>query len=157
MYNNLPQNNKLSINKLSAVFNNTVASYKFYWFITLLQLFIERGNRVIPMKDILVRMICNAWYPVNYFKLSFGFSDKLNTNISIIREVLDLPIDISQDDLFIKLQNTSNKHVNKLIMHFQQLVPYRFLSPWIRGTKNEIIQRSLLFENNCLYRFINDD
>ncbi|MCD4745028.1 MAG: HNH endonuclease, partial [Bacteroidales bacterium] len=46
--------------------------------------------------------------------------------------------------------------VNMLILHFEQLVPYRFLSPWIKGTKNEIIKRSQYFENNCLYRFNND-
>ena len=66
----LPQNRNILTNKLSSVFNNTTASYKFYWFISLLQLFAERGDRKIPIKDILVRMICNAWYPINYFKIS---------------------------------------------------------------------------------------
>ncbi len=154
--NSLPLNRRLSVTKLSSVFNNTVASYKFYWFISLLQLFTERNNKSIPIKDILIKMICNAWYPINFFKLSFGFSDKLNTNISIIRSILNIPIDISKEELFVKLQCTSDKQVNRLIIHFEQLVPYRFLSPWIKGTKNEIIQRSQFFENNCLYRFNND-
>ena len=70
--NSLPQNSRLSINKLSSVFNNTVASYKFYLFISLLQLFTEQNNRIIPIKDILIKMICNAWYPINYFKLSLN-------------------------------------------------------------------------------------
>ena len=37
----IPLNNKLSIGELTQVFNNTAASYKYYWFLSLLQLFIK--------------------------------------------------------------------------------------------------------------------
>lgn len=152
MNNLLPSNSNLTIGKLSSVFNNTAASYKFYWFISLLQLFTTKQKGRILIKDILVKMICNAWYPINYFKLSFGFSDKLNDNIFNIKNRLGLKIDISLNELFEILSNTNNQEINRLIMHFDQLVPYRFLSPWISGAKREVIFLSQTFTNNCLYR-----
>ena len=148
---NLPENINTTSNKLSSVFNNTTASYKFYWFISLLQLFVERGDRNIPIKDILVRMICNAWYPINYFKLNFGFSDKLDQNIDTIQSILNIPMDISLSDLYEILQNSTNPLVNNLILHFDQHVPFRFLSPWINGSKRDVVEQSQYFKNNCLY------
>jgi len=82
MQNLLPSNNKLSISKLTQVFNSTSASYKYYWFISLLQLSTKnRTNEKIEVRDILIQMICNAWYPVNYFKLSYGYSDQLQKTL----------------------------------------------------------------------------
>ncbi len=72
----LPRHHKLPVNHLAAVFNKTTATYKFYWFMSLLELLVERGNTRIPIRDILIRMICNSWYPVNYFKVSFAIFDK---------------------------------------------------------------------------------
>lgn len=39
----LPLNNKVAVAKLSAVFNSTSASYKFYWFLATLESF-EDGD-----------------------------------------------------------------------------------------------------------------
>ena len=147
----LPQNSNIQTNKLSSVFNNTTASYKFYWFISLLQLFAERGDRHIPIRDILVRMICNAWYPINYFKLNFGYSDKLDQNIDTIQSVLNIPIDVSLSDLYDILQTSTDPFVNSLILHFDQHVPFRFLSPWIKGSKREVVEQSQFFKDDCLY------
>ena len=152
MGSRIPENKDLSTNKLSSVFNNTAASYKFYWFISLIQLFSDRRENTIPVRDILIKMICNAWYPINYFMLNFGYSDKLNENIFLIQKLLKVPIDSSTDNLYKLLQNTENPSVNKLIFHFEQLVPYRFLSPWIKGSKTEVIRKSQNFTGNCLYR-----
>lgn len=151
MIYNVPENSKLPTDKLSAVFNNTSASYKFYWFISLLQILVETGDRKISIKSILIRMICNAWYPINYYKLNFGFSDKLNENIFIIQQYLDIPIDISFDELYNILKSSTDPTVVRLIFHFDQHVPFRFLSPWIRGTRSEVVEESQAYADNCLY------
>src|SRR5450759_464737 len=67
----LPIRNGLQINLLSACFNNTSATYKYYWFLSILQS-IEDGKIRIQKKDLFARMISNAWYTVNYFHISFG-------------------------------------------------------------------------------------
>ncbi len=155
----LPSNNKLSISKLTQVFNSTSASYKFYWFISFLQLFAKNKDvERINVRDILIQMICNAWYPVVYFKLSFGYSDQLQKNIGKIQKALEIPHDILLDKLFILLKTNKDKTVNRLITHFNQQVPYRFLSPWIEYRNNrDVINRSQQFENNCIYSLLNDN
>ncbi len=80
----IPHDHLLTTDKLSTVFTNIAASYKFYWFISIIQL-VTSGKNKIPIRDILIKMICNAWYPVTYFKLNFGYSDKLSENINKIK------------------------------------------------------------------------
>ncbi len=115
----------------------------------------ERGNTRIPIRDILIRMICNSWYSVNYFKVSFGFFDMLEKNIREIMKVTEAGRDIPKLDLFELLLNSENKNVNSLINHFDKQVPYRFLSPWFPSKSNrDIIELSGQFTNDCLYRII---
>ena len=155
----LPSNNKLSISELTQVFNSKSASYKFYWFISFLQLFVKNRNiEKIDVRDILIQMICNAWYPVVYFKLSFGYSDQLQQNIKEIQKALNISQDISLEKLFVLLKRNEDKIINRLITHFNQQVPYRFLSPWIKWESNrDVIKRSQQFENNCIYSLLNDN
>jgi hypothetical protein len=155
----LPSNNNLSISRLTQIFNITAASYKFYWFISFLQLFAKNKNvKRIDVRDILIQMICNAWYPVVFFKLSFGYSDQLQKNITKIRKKLNISQDISLDELFVLLKKNEDKTVNGLITHFNQQVPYRFLSPWIEYINNrDVIKRSQQLENNCIYSLLNDN
>jgi 5-methylcytosine-specific restriction endonuclease McrA len=151
----LPRHHKLPVNHLAAVFNKTTATYKFYWFISLLELMVERGNTRIPIRDILIRMICNSWYPVNYFKVSFGFFDMLAKNIQEIMQITDAGRDIPKLDLFELLLTSDNRTLNSLINHFDRQVPYRFLSPWFPSKSNkDIVELSSHFSNDCLYRII---
>lgn len=59
----LPCNPSLPINLLSSCFNNTSATYKFYWFISLIEE-VEKGNYQINKQDLFAGMIANAWYTV---------------------------------------------------------------------------------------------
>jgi 5-methylcytosine-specific restriction endonuclease McrA len=153
----LPIDKNISIRELSQVFKSTAATYKFYWFLSILHFFDKENKKRIEVKDILIQMIVFAWYPVNYFKLSFGYSDNLHTNIKKLREKLALPVDISAQELFTKLKNNEDREINQLITHFSLNVPYRFLSPWIQFNRNrETIQKSQAFQNNCIYS-ISDD
>ena len=151
----IPTNNNLPVSLLAGVFNKTTATYKFYWFISLLEILIERQQSTIPKRTILARMICNSWYPIHYFKISFGYFDMLSKNSQEIQRLLDLPIDINKDELFELLLNTNDRRINSLINHFDKQVPYRFLSPWFPQKSNaQIVQLSNSFEDNCLYRII---
>ncbi len=40
----LPQNTKLSISAMSQVFNNTTATYKFYWFVALIDIVVKETS-----------------------------------------------------------------------------------------------------------------
>lgn len=87
----LHSNNNIPINLLAACFNDTSATYKFYWFLSILEE-IEKRNYHIKKHDLFTGMIANSWYTINYFKLSFGKQDRLERAVQqiIITERLSI-------------------------------------------------------------------
>lgn len=68
----IPQSHILTTRYLNRVFDKTVATYKYYWLLGILDLFVKQGKTRMNVWEIMVTMVANAWYPVNYFRLSFG-------------------------------------------------------------------------------------
>lgn len=145
--------------RLSQVYKNTVATYKFYWFISIVELFCLQEKRKIDFGEIIIRMIANAWYPIHYFRLSFGRSDSLYQAIISIHNITGLPIDSNKEEIHCKLLNEfSNPEIIKCLRVFSLNVPYRFLSPWIGYTNDiDVILRSQTYENNCPYEILIDE
>jgi hypothetical protein len=150
----LPCDNEVPVHLLASVFNRTTATYKFYWFLSILESLLDEPEiKVIPIRWLLSRMISNAWYPVHYFRISFGLSDRLRQHTVQIRDYTGIPIDAGKTEIFQRLRDSKNKRIEHLIMHFNKCVPYRFLSPWFPGANDkEVIQYSASFQNCCLYR-----
>lgn len=73
----LPQNNKLPISNLAGIFSNTTAAYKFYWFVALLDIVVKERKARISFWEIIAGMVAESWYPIHYFKHSFGKLDSL--------------------------------------------------------------------------------
>lgn len=73
----IPQSDILSTNRLGNIFSNTTATYKFFWFVSIMQIHAKSDNPRISVWDIVIRMVANAWYPIHYFRLSFEKSDSL--------------------------------------------------------------------------------
>jgi hypothetical protein len=90
----IPESNLIDVAKLNTVFNNTTATYKYYWFLAIL----EASNfedRIIK-KRIFAGMVANAWYTVQYFQLKFGPHDLLHDAIKTIQNYFgenNIPID----------------------------------------------------------------
>ncbi len=70
--NELPPNNEISVGILSSIFNDTTNSYKYYWFLAILDILQTGDVNKIRINDLCGKMIESVWYPLNYFKLSFG-------------------------------------------------------------------------------------
>ena len=153
----LPQDKKLEINRLVQIYNNTVATYKYYWFVAILDIAVKEQRRQISFWKIIVGMIAEAWYPIHYFRLSFGKSDSLYNQIIELQKELNIPIDASKKDIKEQiLNNLDTPKIKSLLRVFTLNVPYRFLSPWISYTKDsDVIAQSQLFTNDCIYA-IND-
>lgn len=149
----LPHDNNIDTRILAQIFNNTVATYKFYWFVSILDLVVKDGKRKISFWEIIICIIAEAWYPIHYFRISFGKSDSLYVQIVKIQTLLDIPIDVDKEVLKRKIiANIENTEIKSLLRVFALNVPYRFLSPWIKYTSDkEVVDRSKRFENNCLY------
>lgn len=149
----LPKSQKLEISRFSQIYNNTVTTYKFYWFVSLLDIFVKTGRRQISFWEIIAGMITEAWYPIHYFRLSFGKSDSLYEQTIKLQKQLNIPIDANKTEIYSQITNNiENLEVKKLLRVFSFNVPYRFLSPWINFTSNkEVITLSQSYTNNCLY------
>ena len=97
----IPESSNLPVNRLAACFNKTSATYKFYWFISILQE-VEKGSIKIPKINLFSRMISNAWYTVNYFHVSFGKQDLIQRAVSHLKDIENIPIDQDQSTVFKK-------------------------------------------------------
>jgi hypothetical protein len=153
---NLPDNKNLTIANLAACFNNTTTPYKFYWLLSILNE-VETGNLKIYKRDLYTKMISTAWYTVNYFHVSFGYQDKLQEAIRLIKEAENLNIDAKRTEIEKVLNSTSNKSTIKQLSHFNKNVPHWFLSPWFPDkTEKEIYKLSKKDRTKCLYGLHDD-
>jgi hypothetical protein len=147
----LPTSKNLPVNKLASVFGSTVASYKFYWLIAIIEL-VEEGNIEIPKRKIFSRMISNSWFTINYFHISFGKQDNLQIAVQRILKEENLTIDEKKVKLEFCLGNSNNKETLNQLYHFDKNVPHWFLSPWFpTKSKSAIYEASVNFEADCLY------
>ncbi len=153
----LPQNNRLPIPCLAGIFSNTAATYKYYWFVAMLDILVKERKTRMSFWEIIAGMVSESWYPIHYFKLSFGKSD------SLFEQSLDI-----QQEFQISIESDKERTKKYLLEHlddtkrflkvFSINVPYRFLSPWIRYTNDEdVIKKSQSFENQCLYAIHGDE
>lgn len=150
----IPQSPILSTKYLNRVFDKTVATYKYYWFLGILDLFVKQGKIRMNVWEIMVSMVANAWYPVIYFRLSFGKSESLYDTIWALQKEYDIPVNISVRDLTDLLNNLIQRNdVRKQLNFLQMNVPFRFLRPWIDTSDDrQTVIRSQSFENGCLYK-----
>jgi 5-methylcytosine-specific restriction endonuclease McrA len=152
----VPDAPRIPVSKLAGAFKNTSASYKYFWLISLLEAIKVRGDKPsnIPLKELFAGMVAHAWYPVHYFRLSFGLQDKLGESVRAIHENFPqrYPINIKTSHLWRLLYE--DERVEKALFHFQKQVPFRFLTPWLGGKhSNRLIeQKALQFERECPYR-----
>lgn len=171
---NLPYSNNLPIKFLSSVFNNTTNSYKFYWFYAIVESVRENSDPLIPINKLLAKMISNVWYPINYFKISFGKQDRLGNIALDVKLESQLSADSKQNEVmnevFRILNNTSNIDILANLNSLIRYVPYRFLRPWftneLRGLPDYKINLKIKelaelrfhdLRNRCIYRFINEE
>jgi hypothetical protein len=154
----LPTSDDLPISKLSACFNNTTATYKFYWLLSIIES-IERRTYKISKKELFSRMVANAWFTINYYKIHFGKQDIIQDAIHQIKNIENITIEEKKEVITQKLITSSNTKTNNILSHFDKNVPHWFLSPWFPKLKSEtdsskrnrIYAQSKVFSQECIY------
>lgn len=143
---------------VAQIFDSTVATYKYYWFVSILDIAVLEQRRHISFWEIIIGMVAEAWYPIHYFRLSFGKSDSFYNQIIEIQEVLNIPIDAKKSDIKNTIrQQLNTPKVKSILRVFSLNVPYRFLSPWIKHSSNKNVEiASQSFDNNCIYAIVGD-
>ena len=164
----LPESPILPISALSSSFDEVTNSYKFYWFLAILESVRENQDRILTIDSLLARMTASVWYPVNYFRLSFGKQDQLGKVITILGEKSGLAMDsqhpIVNQTALVHLKQRDE--IGNEILSLGNFVPYRFLRPFfamtLRGAKDWEVNRRIRDLANqeftsarpCLYRFV---
>lgn len=167
---NLPNSERLDIATFSTLLDDTTNSYKFLFFLSLLDILSNRLFKVdlpISLKDLSIEMLVNAWYPHSVFRLSFGLQD-------MITETLD-SLGLSFDNLPLKIKTTeSSKTVIREVIKSKNIdnkltryVPFRLIRPFFRelsGLKDQLVNREvkklaevLFEERKPLYKFSHDN
>lgn len=149
----LPSDHSLPIHLLAACFNNTSATYKFYWLLSIIEE-VENGKTEILKHDLFAGMVSLPWYTVNYFHVSFGVQDQIQRAIRLIAETELIAVQEKRKRIKEHLSSSTNLVTAKALNYFDGEVPHRFLSPWFatsKGNKREVYLRSQAFENDCLY------
>lgn len=169
----LPEYNHLDIAKLSSVFRDTTNSYKFYWFLSILDSLRDNGENIISQKDIALRMLANVWYPLDYFKLSFGKQDSFKKVAQFISSKIAVDNRPNSQNIFEQINcRFSEKELKTLsnqIKEIYKYVPYRFVRPFFEeethANSDHLVKNQMIvlcnqyFESQphrVMYRFVGD-
>ena len=155
------QNNTLTdndIDKLWHVFDKKATTYKYFWFLSIIQLYNENKQDSISYKQILVRMISNAWRYVFNEESVFPISDQIPLYINTILPRFMLTKSSRAEEVESQiLYYYERSHLDRLLSPLLKNVPFRFLSPWIPFTTNEAVtNKSRIPETRCLYELYDD-
>lgn len=143
-----PESTDLPVNHLSAAFSDTTNSYKFYWLLAILEK-VKIGMTKINIDDLIIEMVGEVWYPINYFKLSFGRQDQFENAVKQIQQKLGYPKDIEKTELIKQLgQDKETYEISQLTHKLSRWVPQRFLRPWftneLRGMQDQFVNNAII-------------
>ena len=150
----IPQIEGLSTSAMNRVFDDTTATYKFYWLLALLDMHVKENQDEMLALKVAARMVVYAWYPIEYFNLSFGKGDSMEIIIPKVAELTGITVDDKLEDKNNVITDAvfSNRHVKSEVKKLIKNVPFWFQSPWIRTSDpKEMVLRSQSLENDCLY------
>lgn len=123
---------ELSISRLCTIFFDVSTAERFFWFISILQLCLKNKTNKIRVRQIFVRMIANAWYPIIRRNLTFGYSDPLGKITKDLHNKLQIPLDLTVDDIVDFINKRINDDVvQKSLWKLSSNIPSDFLKPWI--------------------------
>ena len=132
--------NMKNTNNIALIFNNTTNSYKFTFFIGILELLKlkEFKTAILKYEELASMMIAIAWIPHCYFKLKLGNRDQTK----IILDQISIPKKItSHNQLYQHIYK--NKFINKIDL--LEYVPHRLIRPFFfeetRGIKDSQVNK----------------
>lgn len=139
---NLPEDDGLDISRLSAVFADTTNSYKFYWFLAILDSLRENGQPLISMRELSLRMVAGAWYPLDYFKLSFGKQDGFKPIAEFVSTLLLVDNRPTAPNLLTqlnqKLKPDELQQLTNRVAVLLRWVPFRFIRPFFSAETQKL-------------------
>lgn len=112
---------------LGRAFDSTAASYKFFWLLAILRLLPR--HEIFPVRTVVAEMIVIAWAPAVLFRLSFGLHDRLQDAVRELHLASGLRTTATESQVRTALSRWAEAEAR--IDALSQLVPSRFLGPWL--------------------------
>ena len=140
----LPPSDRVNVSVLSQIFSNTTNSYKYLFFLSILDILRRRNFDTlspISFQEIIIEMLANAWYPHNYFKLSFGTQDQITNKLDSLDLTIGEPILQFRDtDKKLLRKTIQEQNLDDIVTFVGRYVPYRLIRPFFsqetRGLKD---------------------
>jgi transcriptional regulator with XRE-family HTH domain len=148
----LPQSERVNVSVLAQIFNNTTNSYKYLFFLSLLDILKRRHFDTlspISFEKIIIEMLANAWYPHTYFKLSFGTQDQLANKLdSLDLEVTEPILKFRDTDKKVLRKIIQAQNLDDIIAFIGKYVPFRLIRPFFaqetRGLLDAKVNQSII-------------
>lgn len=166
----LPQgiNYGIDVSPLGQVFFNVRNSYKFFFFLAILDWFAHKfrgfGELQIDIEWLASRMAINAWYPAVYYGLSLGSQDSLGKILLKLRDSLtytEARFTASPQEVLASGQAKALE--DEFIRIGKRYVPFRFIRPFfaneLTGASDHTVNRSVAEKakhagDRCMYKFV---
>jgi hypothetical protein len=147
----LPNSTKLPIGELSCVFNDTTNSYKFYWFLAILEEIKLNNSKTLSFENLFNQMLSQVIFPLEYYKLSFGKMDGFKDLGGLIKKKLILDFRPNAKPLIEQIDSAldfqAKQEISKRLRVLNRWVPYRFIRPFfkneIRGLVDSKVNRTI--------------
>ena len=145
----IPYSEKLNTTSLARIFDNKSESYKLFWFKAILHE-VGLGKSVIPFRELIERMIVDAWYMVSEYKLNLGPADNLEKTVLYISEKENFLPTEKEEVLLSYLHSSDDRELKRLMTVLSQNVPYRLQAPLIQTPDSK-----LWYRNSAISDYIN--
>jgi len=134
----LPSEQRLgneAIAKLSRVFDDTAASYKFLWTFAILKEIETSDENDIQIERLTRTMLRESIFPISRFKLNFGYHDRVEARLKELASMISLDDGTVRDDFDFRKGGSDLTHrVKRIYKEMQNHVPHRWLRPFLDGT-----------------------
>ena len=124
----IPQSEQVNTSSLARLFDNKSESYKLFWFKAILYE-VSRGRNEISFRDLIERMIVDAWYMVSEYKLNLGPADTLEKTVLYISGKENFLPTEKEEVLLTYLRNTNDRQIKEYMRTLSLNVPYRLQAP----------------------------
>lgn len=134
----------IDFSTIERVFDKKATSYKYFWFMAILDIYYYRRQITIPYKNILAKMAAYAWGYVFEKNIDFGPVDQIKKYLCEVKEVAKIS-NLAKEGFIEEtiLEEYDRSGIKKILSPLLKNVPYRFLSPWIPFTTLEdVVQKS---------------
>jgi len=130
----LPSSENVSVSSLAGLFSNTTNSYKYIFFLSILDILKRRNFNIsdnIAFEDLIVEILANAWYPHTYFKLSFGKQDQIAKKLESLALEIDEPVlKFTDTDKTLLRQSIAAQDLREITRKLVRYVPFRLIAPF---------------------------